>query len=91
LRWGREEACFLKGEMFSESENQRISPLQFVIWYSDIFQSTASLDRKVDRNADNHQRTITNIDERETALQGTGGIPRNIREQRSSYPPFGIQ
>jgi hypothetical protein len=46
------------------------------------------LDRKLDRNADNYKRTITNIDEHEVPLQATGGILRNTSEQGSSYPPF---
>jgi len=48
-----------------------------------------NFDRKVDKNADNRQRTTTNIKEREASLEATGGIPRNIHEQRSSSPPFG--
>ena len=47
------------------------------------------LDRNLDRNADNFQRTITNVNEREASLEATGGIPTNSHEQRSSYPPFG--
>jgi len=48
-----------------------------------------NFDRKVDRNAENHQRTTTNINEHEASLEAKGGIPTNSHEQRSSYPPFG--
>jgi hypothetical protein len=39
---------------------------------------------KLDRNADNHQRTSTDIGEREALLEAIGGIPRNISYQGSS-------
>jgi len=44
-------------------------------------------DRKLDRNADIHQRTIANIHEHEVTPEATGGIPTNSYKQRSSYPP----
>jgi hypothetical protein len=44
---------------------------------------------KLDRNADNHQRTTANIHEYEPAPQTTGGILRNADERCSSYPPSG--
>ena len=45
------------------------------------------LDRNLDRNADNHQRTAANTDEHKVTLQATGGIHRNTGERCSSYPP----
>jgi len=48
---------------------------------------STKLDRNFDRNADNHQRTTVNIDERQTAPEATGRTPRNLQKQSSSYPP----
>jgi hypothetical protein len=44
----------------------------------------------VDRNANNFQRTITNVDEYKLAIEATGRTTKDIQEQRSSYPPFDI-
>src|SRR5579872_5100855 len=47
-------------------------------------------DRKLDRNAENQQRTTPNVDEREPALEATGRTPANVCERHCAYPPFGI-
>jgi hypothetical protein len=44
--------------------------------------------KKLDRNADSHQRTPTNNYEHEAPLEATGGILRNTHEQGSSNPSF---
>jgi hypothetical protein len=54
------------------------------------FYILIGVDRKIDRNAENHQRTILNIDERETTLKATERTMKKIQKQRSPYPPFGI-
>jgi len=54
------------------------------------FYILIGVDRKIDRNAENHQRTILNIDERETTLKAIERTTKNIQKQRSPYPPFGI-
>ncbi len=47
-------------------------------------------DRKVDRNADRFQQTITNTGEQEPALQATGRTATNSHGQARPYSPFGI-
>jgi len=48
-------------------------------------------DRKVDRNADTLQRTITVPCKREPALGATGRTATNSHGQSMPYPPFGTQ
>src|SRR5579859_3322234 len=48
------------------------------------------LDRKVDRNADRLQQTITDVGEQDPALQATGRTATNSHGQSRPYPPFGI-
>src|SRR5512135_867235 len=49
------------------------------------------LDRNFDRNVDNHQHTITNIDEHDSALQATGGTTKNIYGRAWSNFTFGVK
>ena len=53
-----------------------------------IFYILLSVDRKFDRNAENHSRTIANIDQHETAWKATGRTTKNTQERSSSYPPL---
>jgi hypothetical protein len=49
--------------------------------------SNGSENRKVDRNADNLQRTLTNVGEQESALGATGRMATNIHGHIVPYPP----
>src|SRR5260370_37132716 len=59
----------------------RCLSLSTVVWCKPV------LDRKVDRNADKHQHTITNFGEQEPALQATGRTATNSHGQSMPYPP----
>ena len=48
------------------------------------------LDRKVDRNADTLQHTITDVGEQDPALGATGRTATNSHGQSMPYPPFGM-
>ena len=48
------------------------------------------LDRKVDRNTEKLQQTITDVGEQDPAPGATGRTTTNSQGQSLTYPPFGI-
>ena len=62
----------------------RYPPFRTYVYFESV------LDRKVDRNADTLQRTITDVCEYDPALQATGRTATNNHEQPMPYPPFGM-
>jgi hypothetical protein len=72
-------------QIYSQDETTaRYLPFRTYVWCKPV------LDRKIDRNADTLQQTITDVGEHDPALQATGRTATNSHGQSMPYPPFGM-
>ena len=69
---------------YQDETTARDLPFRAFVWCKPV------LDRKVDRNANTLQQTITDAGKQDPALQAIGRTATNSHGRSMPYPPFGI-